>query len=90
MSDDEGTKFETIPLDHPISAMANDFFERHRELAALAGISPMDVCNVFCNTIGMILASSKDMPRDTAFERMDDLRIIMGSAYDLFGVQGTG
>ena len=89
MSDDK-TIFESVPLDHAISRMANSLFDAHRDLAAAAGISPMDACVALSNSIGMILASSEDMPRDKAFKRMDDLRRVVESAYDLFDVKGTG
>ena len=87
----EKPKAEVItPNDHPLALMANAIAEQHREFCAINQMSPWDFCEALANACGMILASSKDMPRDAALERMDSLRRIMEGAYDLRDVEGSG
>ena len=83
-------KFETIGPDDPISMLAGQFSnpEHVLLLATSAGISRMEVAIAMANACGHILASSKDMTRDAALGRMDDLREVMQGAYDLYDTQG--
>ena len=79
---------EVIGPDHPISALANDISQMVFKLAHERELSHWNVCEAFANACGLILAASKDMPRDVAMDRLDSLRLIMGGAYDLYDVQG--
>lgn len=90
-------KFETIEPDHPISRIANTLAQEAFTLAGRARISKMDVCVALANACGQILADAakpasggKPLPREEALRRMDDLRKVMESAYDLRDVAGAG
>ena len=79
---------EIIAADHPISKLANDITAMVYQLANERQLTRWNVCEALANACGMILAASKDMPRDAAMDRMDSLRLIMGGAYDLYDVEG--
>ncbi len=74
---------EMVEADHPISRIAHGLSENSLELAGQAGISQWDLCIAYANAIAQILAASKDMPRDSAFERFSDLIPVMQKSYDL-------
>jgi hypothetical protein len=98
--------FESIGPEHPISRIANALSDEAVVLAARTGLSRWDLCVAMANAIGHILADSgsplppgvryapgaapKTMPRDAAMRRLDDLRVVMESAYDLRDVRGSG
>lgn len=81
---------EIIGPDHPISKLSNHIAAEAEEMAEAAGLSQWELCLAYANGCGFILASSKDMDRDHALDRMDSLREAMQGAYDLFDVEGTG
>jgi len=92
----EEPKFETIGRDHPVSHLANELAAHAHMLAGVAQISKFDVCVAMANACGLILADAaktapggKPLPRDKAIERMNALRTIMESAYDLRDVKGA-
>ncbi len=83
-----GPKFENIGSDHPVGALANAMSDMVVEIAGRLKISQMDVAVAHVNAAAYILADSKDMPRDKALARMDDLRIVMEATYELRKVEG--
>ena len=60
------------------------------EIAGGLRISKMDVAVALVNAAAHILADSKDMPRETALLRMDDLRVVMEASYEMRKVEGHG
>lgn len=82
-------KFETIEPGHPISMLSNALSDNAMGFAGRLGISRMDVAVALANAAGQILGDSKDMPRDVAVGRMDDLRRVMEAAYDLRKIDGS-
>lgn len=82
-------KAKVIGPDDPISVLANSLSDVASEIAEGMQLSKFDVAVAYANACGHILADSKDMPRDTALERMDRLREVMQGAYDLRNVEGA-
>lgn len=88
--------FETITGNHPVGKLANTLSDMAFELAAHLRMSKMDVCSALANACGQILADAavvpaggKALPREEALNRMDALRKVMESAYDLRSVKGS-
>ncbi len=81
-------KAEVIGPDHTISRLANSLSAETERITNAASISPWEFTVALANACGQILAKYKDMPRDTALERMDSLREVMVGAYDLYDVEG--
>ena len=77
-----------IGADHPISKLANTIAGLVSEIGPENKMTSWGVCVSMANACGLVLAASEGMPRDAAEELMDDLRQIMGRAYDLHDVEG--
>jgi len=75
--------FKSVAADHAISNIANSISGQANKIAAQAGVSKLDIAVALANACGHILADSKDMPRETAMLRINDLKKIMQAAYEL-------
>jgi len=80
--------FKTVGPNHAISNIANNISGLADGIATNGGISRFEVAIALANACGHILADSKDMPRSAAMKRIDDLKTIMQSAYELRGTVG--
>jgi len=92
---DGKTKFAISEKNDPVSTLAHALTDEAGPIALKMGISKMDVCVAMANAIGFILADARmpargftGMPKQTAMDRMDDLRKAMALAYDLREIDG--
>lgn len=87
---EDGDKIVTLDDDEPMSKFLNAIIASHQDVCADLKISPMQYCIVMANVQGIILSNYRDMPRDVALGRMDDLRTLVQMAYDTADVEGKG
>ena len=66
-------QWSEVDENHPMTKMMNGLVEGHREICAVAGISPWDFLTMLANVQGIVLSQSKDMPTGKAIERIDKL-----------------
>lgn len=83
---------EEVGLDHNMTLALNHLFKSHKEFCGMMQISPWDLCCVLSNVQAMILANSKDMPRDKGLQRIASLNDVVTTVYDVerAKIHGTG
>lgn len=74
---------ELLNGDHAITALANSLSDNVTQIANASGISRWEVCVAMANACGHILAEG-NMTREAAIERLDALRKISETAYELY------